>query len=109
MAHSHDSVIPPEMKAELGKFDQAAEALIASFVGPLDSEPAPPSVYHYTNDTGLRGILESGKLWLTDIFNLNDPSELSHGFSHAVNILDGMAASGPPESKLFAKQFRFFS
>ncbi len=48
MAHSHDSVIPPDMQAELDKFDQSAEALIASFVGPLDSEPAPPRVYHYT-------------------------------------------------------------
>jgi hypothetical protein len=33
----------------------------------------PPIIYHYTNDAGLRGILESGKLWLTDIFDLNDP------------------------------------
>ena len=69
------------------------------------SQPPPPLIFHYTNDVGLKGILDTGKLWFTDIFDLNDPSELSHGFSHAVTILNGMAAGGPPESKLFAQQF----
>jgi hypothetical protein len=59
----------------------------------------------YTNDIGLMGILESGKLWLTDIFNLNDPSELSHGFSHAVSILSNRAAAGHRATKVFAQAF----
>ena len=54
---------------------------------------------------GLRGILESGRLWLTDILSLNDPSELNHGLSLATTILNGKAANGPPESKLFADDF----
>jgi hypothetical protein len=67
-----------------------------------------PSSTNYTNDTGLRGILESGKLWLTDIFNLNDPSELSHGFSHAISILRDKAADGRPWTKDFAQAFEKF-
>lgn len=105
----HDNDVPVDMQAELDKFDHAAETLIASFLGPIDSQPAPPRIYHYTNDMGLRGILESGNLWVTDIFNLNDPSELSHGFSHAVKTLNDMAAGGPPETKLFGEQFRIFA
>jgi hypothetical protein len=71
-------------------------------------EPPPPIIYHYTNDVGLRGILESGQLWFTDIFNLNDPSELRQGLSHAVSILKAMAANGPLESKAFAEYFGGF-
>jgi len=102
-------IVPADMVAALEAFDQNAEKIIASFVGPLDSEPPPPIIYHYTNDVGLRGILETGKIWLTDIFNLNDPSELSHGFSHIVEILKGMAASGPPEVNIFAQDTEAFA
>jgi hypothetical protein len=101
-------IIPTDMRSALDGFDRAAEQIIAAFVGPLDAKPPPSLIYHYTNDVGLKGILESGKIWLTDIFDLNDPSELSHGFSHAVNILNRMSAGGPPESQLFAQQFEAF-
>jgi hypothetical protein len=103
-----DKVIPADMMEELDKFDGIAEQIIASFVQGVELQPPPPVIYHYTNDLGFRGILESGKFWLTDIFNLNDPSELTHGFSHAIRILNGRAANGPPESQLFAQQFAIF-
>jgi hypothetical protein len=101
-------ILPPDVRAEIERFDARAQEIIVSFVGPLESQPPPPTIYHYTNEAGLRGILESGMIWLTDIFDLNDPSELSHGFSQAVSIMDAWAADGPPESKLFAKQFSAF-
>jgi hypothetical protein len=44
-------------------------------------------IYHYTNSAGLKGILESGNLWFSDIFGLNDPSELRHGLGCAIDIL----------------------
>ena len=100
--------VPPDMRAQLQKFDKEAEELIASFAGKIDSSPPPPLIYHYTTDAGLRGILETGKIWLTDIFNLNDPSELSHGFSHVVKILNSKAIDGPPPSKLFSQQIEGF-
>jgi hypothetical protein len=43
------------------------------------SEQVPTLLYHYTDGYGLHGILESGSLWLTDVFSLNDPTELRHG------------------------------
>jgi hypothetical protein len=47
-------------------------------------------------------------LWLTAVSNLNDPSELKHGFSRAVEIIKRRSADGPPESKKFAEQFEGF-
>ena len=40
--------------------------------------------------------------------NLNDPAELKHCFSHAVDIINGRATAGPGESKIFAQQFERF-
>jgi hypothetical protein len=68
----------------------------------------PDIIYHYTNDVGLRGILETGRLWLSDIFSLNDPSELRHRVSYAVNFLNARAENGPPETKIFAKNVAAF-
>ena len=101
------NIIPPDMRSELQKFDQAAAHLIDCFFTTLEV-PRPPTIYHYTNDIGLRGILETGKLWLTDMFNLNDPSELSHSLSHMVDALNSKAVNGPPESKIFAQAFEAY-
>jgi hypothetical protein len=42
------------------------------------------------------------------MFDLNDPSEVRHGFSLAVSSLSAKAETGPPESKLFASQMDAF-
>lgn len=97
--------IPSEMQLELDKFNDHCEAATRQFIQVLEAKPPPPMIYHYTDYAGFRGILESGNLWLTDVFNLNDPSELKHGFSHAVDIINRYAGNGPLETKLFAKQF----
>jgi hypothetical protein len=81
---------------------------VTSFVTELEALPIPPRIYHYTNDAGLRGILRSGTLWLTDIFDLNDPSELRHGFKQATRILTERAAVGARETQHFAKEFERF-
>jgi hypothetical protein len=103
-----NSQIPQAMQDALSQFDADADAIVRAFVQPLELQKVPAVVYHYTNDVGLRGILETGRLWLSDIFSLNDPSELSHGVSHAVKVLDTNAKSGPPESKTFAQHFASF-
>lgn len=102
---SSDS-FPPDMRNAIGAFDTEAKRIVATFLTRLESRQTPPIVYHYTDDMGLRGILESGRVWLTDIFSLNDPSELRHGLSRIVAILNEKAASGPPESQQFAELFR---
>src|ERR1035437_5356111 len=91
--------IPQDMKDALKKFDATAEECVKSFLETVESQEPPEIIYHYTNDVGLRGILDTGQLWLSDIFSLNDPSELIHGFSHAVNILNSKAENGPPDRK----------
>jgi hypothetical protein len=105
---TESDILPADLRAAINKFDAVADETIKSVGRALDAREPPPVIYHYTNDVGLRGILESGKLWLTDIFNLNDPSELSHGFSHAVSILSNKAADGHRWTKLFAQAFEKF-
>lgn len=106
---TNEETIPQEMDDVLGKFSDESGRINDTIVnGLVSNRELPPIIYHYTNDSGLRGILETGTFWLTDIFNLNDPSELRHGFSHAINALNNMAATGPPESKFFAEQFEAF-
>jgi len=90
----------PDVQHGLDRFRGEAKQIIDSFVSTLPKE-LPPIIYHYTNDVGLRGILESGKVWLTDIFKLNDPSEVHHGLSHAIGILRRKVENGPPQTKKF--------
>jgi hypothetical protein len=46
-------------------------------------EPVQVPAFHYTNADGVRGILQSKAIWLTDILHLNDPSELKFGMDPA--------------------------
>jgi hypothetical protein len=100
--------IPPELVEALTRFDKTAAGILRLHFGPLAATPPPPTIYHYTNAAGLRGILQSGRLWLSDIFTMNDPSELKHGVSQAGDLLRAKAASGPPETKRFARDFTDF-
>ncbi len=94
--------VSTDIKTTIDNFYQHAEGVVNSFAAQIEKEPPPKMIYHYTNDIGLRGIIETGKLWFTDIFNQNDPSELRHGLNPAVEILEAEAAKGMPEAKLFA-------
>ena len=69
--------IPDDLQMAIKQFEKKTDEIIGSFLKESDSEPSPEIIYHYTDDRGLQGILKSGKFWLTDIFNLNDPSELT--------------------------------
>ena len=40
----------------------------------------PERLYHYTTADGLHSMLQSGHVWATDCFYLNDPNELRYGF-----------------------------
>jgi hypothetical protein len=105
----HLDAIPPDLRDALASFDFEADQIVDLFLSPLNASPPPPIIYHYTNDVGLRGILETGQLWLTAIFNLNDPSELRHGLSLGLETLNEKAATGPTESKIFAERLTSFS
>jgi len=86
--------------------DTELEAIGTAYPSQLQGTPTPPIIHHYTDDSGLRGILQSGKLWLTDVFYLNDPSELRYGVGIAIETLARAAAGGPLEQRIFAQDFR---
>jgi hypothetical protein len=64
-----------------------------------------PLLYHYTDGPGLLGILDSGTIRLTDIYGLNDPSEIRHGVEMACNVIDEVTKGQHPAAELFAQQF----
>src|SRR4051812_16681042 len=57
--------------------------VIADYITRMNAETPPDLMYHYTNASGLEGILRSGTLWVTDVFRLNDPGEIRHGLDAA--------------------------
>jgi hypothetical protein len=68
--------------------------------------PSKSPVYHYTNVHGLKGIVESDALWLTDRVHLNDPTELAYGLKFALEWCDTHLDNEPPVVRLFFTQFR---
>ena len=100
-----DDQLPNELEDLLVQFRNSSEAIMEQFKRPWASAPAPNLIYHYTNDAGLRGILESGKIWLNDLFEMNDPSELRHGVEHAIELTKAMAQNRSAEMRFFADHF----
>jgi hypothetical protein len=52
-------------------------------------------LYHYTNAIGLKGIIETGRLWATHLGYLNDPSERRHGHTVLSDEIDRRLATQP--------------
>jgi hypothetical protein len=48
----------------------------------------PPTLYHYTNLNGLKGIIDTRSLWATDIYYLNDFSEMSYAFEFIIKRIN---------------------
>lgn len=99
---------PQDVAKKLEYFFDTAGGCVEAFADTLATRKVPALVYHYTDDRGLRGILESGTLWCSDIFGLNDPSELSHGMAPAVSLLTKMSDGAPVEHQEFARRFAQF-
>ena len=59
----------------------------------MSDASVPPVLYHYTNASGLKGILETGSLWATDAEFLNDAQELQFGRSELCHALRAHAES----------------
>jgi Protein of unknown function (DUF2971) len=96
-----------ELSDRLEQYNLECEQIITAFREKLEPQEPSGLIYQYTNDAGLRGILDSGKIWLTNIFKLNDPSELTHGFSHATEILKNESANSPIQRE-FARRVEEF-
>ena len=97
--------IPPDMLEAIEDCYERCNAIVQNYAHKLDAQPVPAIVYHYTDSAGLLGILESGTIRLTDMFGLNDPSELRHGISRACEILTAETQLGHPAATIFAEKF----
>src|SRR6266851_9677740 len=94
--------IPRTMTDALRKYERQATEILTEFVQKIEAAKPPPMLYHYTNEAGLKGIIESGTLRCSDIFDMNDPSELRHGLAVAIGIVKSRAAATRPEIDTFA-------
>jgi hypothetical protein len=59
----------------------------------------PDSLYHYTNTSGLTGILESRRLWATDVRFLNDASEVSYARRLLKAAVDDLKSQSPHDTR----------
>ena len=83
--------IEPDSIAKLmSDFDKPR--VIANYIEAVTAEPPPPIIYHYCNADSLVGILSSGNLWFSDVFTLNDTSEIKHGVNLACELLEHSVA-----------------
>ena len=103
-----DPRVPRDMAKAILRCDAEATKVLQAFINAVEAKKPPPVLYHYTNDAGLAGIVESGRLWFSDIFALNDPSELRHGVSIAIDLLKSRATAARPEIATFASMFERF-
>lgn len=69
-------------------------------VSPAVTTPA----FHYTSMAGLAGMLESNSIWFTDIFHLNDPSEMIYARKFADEILRELGAVEDRAIKTFCEK-----
>jgi Protein of unknown function (DUF2971) len=103
-----DPLIPRDMAKAIIRYEAEATKILQAFINTVEAKKPPALLYHYTNDAGLVGIIESGRLRFSDIFALNDPSELRHGLSAAIESLKSRATAARPEIETFASMFERF-
>lgn len=53
----------------------------------------PGLLFHYTNSSGMRGILDSSRLWATNYRFLNDASEVSYGMALFNSVIEDRLAT----------------
>jgi hypothetical protein len=79
-----DTAFPPVLSAAVEKFRQwSTQQLLTEQEATKITQP----LYHYTDAAGLRGIVESQKIWFTSYLHLNDPSELTLGMGVVHRLL----------------------
>ena len=61
-----------------------------------------PIIYHYCNDFVLKSICQNQKLWLSNIYNMNDGSEFEWGRNKFIEVLKS-------NKHEFDQKFRFYA
>ncbi len=102
--------IDAQLSKALEELDSKLDGIVASFIKDL-KRPGEGVVFHYTDDKGLRGVLEGGSLWLTDVSAMNDPSEIRHGMAAAEEALAAILPDprSSPAYDVFRRHFRTFA
>ena len=74
-------VLPPSLQAGVDGFARwwHQKQTIADIADKITNP-----LFQYTDAAGIKGIIENQEIWLTSLFHLNDPSELTHGIKCAV-------------------------
>jgi len=74
----------------------------------VQSEVPDDLIYHYTDQSGLVGIIERREIWATNVSFLNDTSEVSHGVNylgdHKGELLNALIESRALDSR-FSKSY----
>ena len=52
-----DAHIPLDMRNALEKYERNATKILTTFINKIEASTPPEMLYHYTNDTGLKGII----------------------------------------------------
>ena len=90
----------PELDPDLKLAVDAAHKVFASRLeAPLQrmfaAEGFPETLCHYTDFSGLKGILETQSLWATDSRTLNDGTEEQYGFKVVKDYLKARLGESP--------------
>jgi hypothetical protein len=94
--------LSPALQEAINKFTAWAEQHLQA---EQDASTITAPLYHYTDGRGLKGILESGRVWFTDYRHLNDPSELTHGVDMAHDVARLLSAGADGRVRLFLEHF----
>jgi len=101
-----DIIIPPDMQEAITTFYDQCREIMDNISSVQEAKKTPAKIYHYTDRAGLLGILKSRKIRLTDIFDLNDTSELRHGLKQACETFIEEARGTRPPTTLLALRFK---
>lgn len=66
------------------------------------------TLYHYTSYTGLKGIIKSQELWLTDYRDLNDTSEIKNSLEQIEELIKNVTKSSYYKNIFWDEFFKLF-
>jgi len=75
---------------------QFNEQITAALRGLPEPDPLPQRLYHFTDTSGLVGVLQSQSLWASLATSLNDRSEIEYALDLARGIIDRREVGGNP-------------
>jgi hypothetical protein len=99
------NALPRDADEQIRALSERLDRLTDELAGRAASIAVPATLFHYTKAAGLKGILETGRMRLSDVFDTNDPSEMRHGVQYALTALQRAAESGHKGAQLFAWRF----